>query len=142
MDRAQPGAIDSIVRNDELAQIMGQFSPGWIVSADNPTPAARRRVDIDERLTVALRRVQKRRRTERLPVLDRVCYRRPERFVAEDVVARDLVGISVVIPECQRINLEVDVVSTQTRDDGLMIARPCRVMSVIFGDGVDLFRRV
>ena len=47
MDRAQPGAIDSIVRNDELAQVLGQFSDGWIVPGDEPTPAARRREDVD-----------------------------------------------------------------------------------------------
>ena len=48
MDRAQPGAIDSIVRNDELAQALGQFSDGWIVPGDDPTPAAQRREDVDD----------------------------------------------------------------------------------------------
>jgi hypothetical protein len=48
-DRVQPGAIDSIVRNDELAQIFGQFSSGYIVGdEDGPSPAARRRNNIDE----------------------------------------------------------------------------------------------
>ena len=47
-DRAQPGAIDSIVRNDELAQALGQFSDGWIVPGDDPTPAAQRREDVDD----------------------------------------------------------------------------------------------
>jgi len=47
-DRAQPGAIDSIIRNDELAQIFGQFSDGWVVPGSDPTPAAQRRSDIDE----------------------------------------------------------------------------------------------
>lgn len=48
-DRVQPGAIDSIVRNDELSQIFGQFSSGYIVGdEDGPTPAARRRSEIDE----------------------------------------------------------------------------------------------
>jgi hypothetical protein len=46
-DRVQPGAIDSIIRNDELAQIFNQFSEGWIVES-GPTPAARRRPNIDE----------------------------------------------------------------------------------------------
>ena len=47
-DRAQPGAIDSIVRPDELAQVLGQFSDGWVVPGDEPTPAAQRRAGIDE----------------------------------------------------------------------------------------------
>jgi hypothetical protein len=47
-DRAQPGAIDSIVRNDELSQIFGQFSPGYIVPGSTPTPASKRRSEIDE----------------------------------------------------------------------------------------------
>jgi len=47
-DRAQPGAVKSLVRNDELAQIFGQFSDGWIVPGSDPTPAAQRRGDIDE----------------------------------------------------------------------------------------------
>jgi len=47
-DRAQPGAIKSLARNDELAQTLGQFSGGWIVSGDDPTPAAQRRGNIDE----------------------------------------------------------------------------------------------
>jgi hypothetical protein len=48
-DRVQPGAIDSIIRNDELAQIFNQFSEGWIQpSTDPPTPAAVRRPEIDE----------------------------------------------------------------------------------------------
>lgn len=46
-DRVQPGAIDSIVRNDELSQVFGQFSSGWIVDGTTPTPAAERRADID-----------------------------------------------------------------------------------------------
>jgi hypothetical protein len=47
-DRAQPGAIDSIVRNDELSQIFGQFSPGYIVPGNSPTAASKRRSEIDE----------------------------------------------------------------------------------------------
>jgi hypothetical protein len=48
-DRVQPGAIDSIVRNDELAQVFGQFSEGWIVKPSSPpTPASIRRPEIDE----------------------------------------------------------------------------------------------
>lgn len=47
-DRAQPGAIDSTVRNDELAQIFSQFSDGWVVPGSDPTPAAQRRSNIDE----------------------------------------------------------------------------------------------
>jgi hypothetical protein len=46
-DRVQPGAIDSIIRNDELSQIFNQFSEGWIVDTGT-TPAARRRPNIDE----------------------------------------------------------------------------------------------
>jgi hypothetical protein len=47
-DRAQPGAIDSIVRNDELAQALDSFTTGGIVSGSNPTDASIRRSDIDE----------------------------------------------------------------------------------------------
>jgi hypothetical protein len=48
-DRVQPGAIDSIIRNDELAQIFGQYSEGgFIQSGAQPTPAAIRRPEIDE----------------------------------------------------------------------------------------------
>jgi hypothetical protein len=48
-DRAQPGAIDSIVRNDELAQVFGQFSEGWIKpGTEPPSTAAVRRPEIDE----------------------------------------------------------------------------------------------
>jgi len=47
-DRVQPGAIDSVVRNDELSQIFGQFSDGWIVPGSQPTAAAERRSEIDE----------------------------------------------------------------------------------------------
>jgi len=47
-DRAQPGAIDSLLRNDELAQILGQFSEGWIAPGTSPTPAAQRRADVDD----------------------------------------------------------------------------------------------
>jgi hypothetical protein len=46
-DRVQPGAIDSVIRNDELSQIFNQFSEGWIVDTGT-TPAARRRPNIDE----------------------------------------------------------------------------------------------
>jgi hypothetical protein len=46
-DRAQPGAIDSIIRNDELAQIFEQVIDGYLVAGDAPTPAAQRRNDID-----------------------------------------------------------------------------------------------
>jgi len=48
VDRAQPGAIDSLIRNDELQQIFGRFSDGFIVPASDPTPAAQRRGDINE----------------------------------------------------------------------------------------------
>jgi len=47
-DRAQPGAIDSLIRNDELAQVFGRFSKGFVVPGSDPTPAAQRRSDIDE----------------------------------------------------------------------------------------------
>jgi len=47
-DRAQPGAIDSLIRNDELAQVFGRFSEGFVVPGSDPTPAAQRRGDIDE----------------------------------------------------------------------------------------------
>jgi hypothetical protein len=47
-DRAQPGAIDSLVRNDELAQALDSFTKGGIVSGSNPTAASIRRSDIDE----------------------------------------------------------------------------------------------
>lgn len=47
-DRAQPGAIKSLARNDELAQIFGQISDGYVVPGDDPTPAAQRRTSIDE----------------------------------------------------------------------------------------------
>ena len=47
-DRAQPGAIDSIVRNDELAQVLSAFADGYIVPAGEPTPAAQRRSNIDD----------------------------------------------------------------------------------------------
>jgi hypothetical protein len=46
-DRVQPGAIDSVIRQDELPQIFNQFSDGWIVES-GPTVAARRRQEIDE----------------------------------------------------------------------------------------------
>ena len=46
-DRAQPGAIDSIVRNYELGDALGQFSDGWVVPADEPTASAQRS-DLDE----------------------------------------------------------------------------------------------
>jgi|APHM01.1.fsa_nt_gi hypothetical protein len=51
-DRAQPGAIDSLVRNDELAQIFAQFTDGndsgYIVPGSQPTAASERRGNIDE----------------------------------------------------------------------------------------------
>jgi len=47
-DRAQPGAIKSLARNDELAQIHGQANDSWVVPGGDPTPAAQRRTDIDE----------------------------------------------------------------------------------------------
>jgi hypothetical protein len=48
-DRVQPGAIDSVVRNDELAQVFGQFSEGWIKPGTRPpSTAAVRRPEIDE----------------------------------------------------------------------------------------------
>jgi hypothetical protein len=46
-DRVQPGAIDSLIRNDELSQIFNQFSEGWIVE-NSPTVAAERRQSINE----------------------------------------------------------------------------------------------
>jgi len=48
VDRAQPGAIDSIIRGDELRQVFGRFSEGFVVPGSDPTPAAQRRGDIDE----------------------------------------------------------------------------------------------
>jgi len=47
-DRAQPGAIDSLIRGDELRQVFGRFSEGFIVPGSDPTPAAKRRGDINE----------------------------------------------------------------------------------------------
>jgi hypothetical protein len=47
-DRAQPGAIDSVIRNDELGEAVSAFSEGGIVSGENPTNASIRRNDIDE----------------------------------------------------------------------------------------------
>jgi hypothetical protein len=48
-DRVQPGAIDSIARHDELAQVLGQFSEGWVVKpSSSPSAAAIRRPEIDE----------------------------------------------------------------------------------------------
>ncbi len=47
-DRAQPGAIDSVIRNDELAQVFDKFTEGFVVPAAEPTAAAQRRPDIDE----------------------------------------------------------------------------------------------
>jgi hypothetical protein len=47
-DRAQPGAISSLLRNDELAQALDSFTQGGIVSGSNPTDASIRRSDIDE----------------------------------------------------------------------------------------------
>lgn len=46
-DRAQPGAIDSLIRNDELRQIFSRFSDGFIVPSGDPTIASQRREDID-----------------------------------------------------------------------------------------------
>jgi outer membrane protein assembly factor BamB len=47
-DRAQPGAIDSVIRNDELAQVFDKFTDGFVIPATDPTAAAQRRPDIDE----------------------------------------------------------------------------------------------
>jgi DNA-binding beta-propeller fold protein YncE len=47
-DRAQPGGIDTLLRNDELAQSLDAFTTGGIVSGSNPTDASIRRSDIDE----------------------------------------------------------------------------------------------
>jgi len=47
MERAQPGAIDSLVRNYELGDALGQFSDGWVVPASEPTASAQRS-DLDE----------------------------------------------------------------------------------------------
>jgi len=48
VDRAQPGAIDPLIRGDELRQVFGRFSDGFIVPGSDPTPAAKRRGDINE----------------------------------------------------------------------------------------------
>ena len=48
MDRAQPGAIETVARNYELGDVLGQFSEGWIVPADDPTISARRSTDLDQ----------------------------------------------------------------------------------------------
>jgi hypothetical protein len=37
-----------LIRNDELAQVFGRFSEGFIIPGSDPTPAAQRRGDIDE----------------------------------------------------------------------------------------------
>jgi hypothetical protein len=47
-DRAQPGAIDSTVRNDELAQALRTEAESFVQPADEPTAAAQRRANIDE----------------------------------------------------------------------------------------------
>lgn len=47
-DRAQPGAIDSIIRNDELGEALAPFLPGSIIPGTNPSNIAQRRSDIDE----------------------------------------------------------------------------------------------
>jgi hypothetical protein len=51
-DRAQPGAIDSVIRNDEVAQIFAQFTDGndsgYIVPGSQPTAASERRGNIDD----------------------------------------------------------------------------------------------
>lgn len=47
-DRAQPGAIDSLVRNDELAQALRTEAESFIQPGDEPTAAAKRRTNIDE----------------------------------------------------------------------------------------------
>jgi len=47
VDRAKPGAIDSIICGDELRQIFGRFCDGFIVPGNDPTPAAQRRGVID-----------------------------------------------------------------------------------------------
>jgi hypothetical protein len=47
-DRVQPGAIDSVIRNDELAEALGGFIDGSILPGTDPTNAAIRRGNIDE----------------------------------------------------------------------------------------------
>jgi len=47
-DRAQPGAIDSIIRNDELAQAMRTEAESFVQPADEPTAAAQRRGNVNE----------------------------------------------------------------------------------------------
>lgn len=47
-DRAQPGAIDSIIRNDELGEALAPFMPGAIIPGSDPSRIAQRRSDIDE----------------------------------------------------------------------------------------------
>jgi hypothetical protein len=47
-DRAQPGARDSLIKNDELSEALAAFTVGGIVSGSDPTDASVRRNDIDE----------------------------------------------------------------------------------------------
>lgn len=47
-DRAQPGAIDSVIRNNELGEALGAGSDGWVVPASQPTRSAQRYGDLDE----------------------------------------------------------------------------------------------
>lgn len=47
VDRAQPGARGSVVRNIELGETTGQFSSGWIVPAATPTLSSRRFTSLD-----------------------------------------------------------------------------------------------
>jgi hypothetical protein len=47
-DRVQPGGIDSIIRNDELAAVLGQFSVGGVIPGGQPSKPARRRSEINE----------------------------------------------------------------------------------------------
>jgi len=48
MDRAQPGARGSTNRNIEFGETTGQYTDGWIVSADDPTLSAQRYTSLDE----------------------------------------------------------------------------------------------
>jgi len=47
-DRAQPGAIDSIIRNDELGEALAPFLPGSIIPGSDPSNIAQRRSGIDD----------------------------------------------------------------------------------------------
>jgi len=48
MDRAQPGARGLTNRNIEFGETTGQYTDGWIVSADEPTLSSQRYISFDE----------------------------------------------------------------------------------------------